>query len=1103
MLEGGGPTNSEDLGQQITGRRESPVISLAGKFPTATTVLLIDQVEAVSDLSGRGQRLKDIVLNLIDQAMRFPNVHIALVCREFDFVNDPRLKALQEQDSVHRISVQLLDWDNEVTKVLREIGVDPSLLQRSQRELLRLPLNLAVFATLDPENRNSTFESTADLFEKLISQKEQALAAGGHVFSIWHALGRMAERMSDEQTLSCPASVLDKIPRSADLLASEGLAILTRPTIAFFHETLFDHSYARSFVGGNDSIIRLLKSAEQTLFRRTQIRQILAAYRQINLAGSYLKQLREVLSTEGIRYQIREAVARWLGSLDEPTGAEARVVLSLDRGGGPVPNLVSQATVSAGWFRIFATEGVIDRWLDSDDPLRRNQALWRLRAAPDSAGDEVARILRRWWQRDPERSAELLAFFQYLDKPRNAALVQLLVDVIRSAPGVLFGSDNGHAEVGGLFILKTKQDTKASGAALKAWLETWFEQNNVGYPFEDGRINRNEFYWVRELAKGDPASFLDAVIPAYRETIARAALDPKMSSRPFNHPFARCFKGADTGADGLFALILSAFRELALTDPETTRRLLEGIDPLAHPSALHIHLEAISGNGEALHDLLPHLLLLDGLFDAGWSGAKYMPFAEAAKAAVAFFSPADREILEQRILTYHPELREAQRYARLAKEQANNQRENSKSAIRTLMFAGEAQRAVLETIGPAHLPDLSRWRLIELGHKFNGRALPQPHAITSGWIPPPIPKERAVLMSDGQWLSAMSRYSDGMDMVRVRHGGAEALAAVLTEIVKEKEERFAALLLKIPLDTNPTYPRAIIFGLSSGEPCSEGLARAIAFAHNWPGRPFGREIAYCFQHHPSVAAQTGMLDILVWYVENAPSEVDPEEDEQQVHRERLYLEALLSDRGIIVSSTHSARATAAEALGSVLWERPELVPTIVPVIESRIRLEQLRSVRVALLHAIVPLLRHAPTEAARLTESIVDRHPNDLSELLTHQGVRLIFYLFRSAPTVATPLMERMLASEDETARLIGTFHLIREGFYDECLGRRVDALVSVHGPARTIAAKLAALHLPLAEYADRARSMLVNSFNDEEERVRSEACNGSGCLDSFRGGIS
>jgi hypothetical protein len=343
-------------------------------------------------------------------------------------------------------------------------------------------------------------------------------------------------------------------------------------------------------------------------------------------------------------------------------------------------------------------------------------------------------------------------------------------------------------------------------------------------------------------------------------------------------------------------------------------------------------------------------------------------------------------------------------------------------------------------------------------------------------------------MSDEQWLSAMVRYS--------RHGygtdaawGAEALASVLTEIVKEEAERFAKLILKVPLETNPVYPRAIVHGLSLGKPSSEHLARAISFADNWPGRPFGREIAYCFQHHPSVAAEPGMLDVLVWYGDDAPSEVDPEEDKEQVQRECLDLEQLLSDHGVFVSSTRSARAIAAEALGSVLWERPELVPRIVRVIERRILLEQLRSVRIALLHAIDPLLKHAPSEAARLTELIVERDsPNDLSGLLTHQGVRLIFYLFRSAPNVAQRLMEKMLASEDERAQLVGTFHLIREGFYEEGLSQRIDSLVSVPGPARSIAAKLAALHLPLAEYADRARSILVSSFNDEDERVRSEA---------------
>ena len=132
--------------------------------------------------------------------------------------------------------------------------------------------------------------------------------------------------------------------------------------------------------------------------------------------------------------------------------------------------------------------------------------------------------------------------------------------------------------------------------------------------------------------------------------------------------------------------MLSAFRELALTDPATARWLLEDVDPLTHPSALHLHLEAISGNGEMLHDLFPRLLPLDHLFDAGWSGAKCMPLAEAANAAIAFLSPSDRETLELRILSYHPELREAERYARLATEQVQDQQKNSKLAIRALTF---------------------------------------------------------------------------------------------------------------------------------------------------------------------------------------------------------------------------------------------------------------------------------------------------------------------------------------------------------------------------------------------------------------------------------
>ena len=391
--------------------------------------------------------------------------------------------------------------------------------------------------------------------------------------------------------------------------------------MTFFHEALFDHAYARSFVAAGASVVALLKSGEQSLFRRTQVRQILAAYRELDIAGSYLRQIHDTLTADGIRYHIRDAVARWIGSLEDPTVSEARMVLALDEGIGPIPNLVFQATASVGWVRSLIAEGAIDRWLDSRDIARRNQALWRLRAVSVLAADEVADTLRKWWTRAPERSREVLSFFQYHDRTRPACFVQLLVDIIRSAPSCLFGQDQDQAELGGYFVLRTKHDTRASAAVLKAWLETWFRCNPDGYPFEDGRVNRNDFYWLRELPKGDPGSFLDAVIPTYREVIARAARCNTQDSHPRLRPFARWRLGSDYGIDGLYGLMLSSVKQIAIADPSNTRRLLEGIDPAAHPSGLQLYLVAVAANGAALHALMPRLLPLDHLFDAGWSGA--------------------------------------------------------------------------------------------------------------------------------------------------------------------------------------------------------------------------------------------------------------------------------------------------------------------------------------------------------------------------------------------------------------------------------------------------------------------------------------------------
>ena len=73
------------------------------------------------------------------------------------------------------------------------------------------------------------------------------------------------------------------------------------------------------------SVLALLKSDQQRLFRRTQVRQILARLRDQG-DPPYLDNLREVMDSPDVRYLVKDAVAAWLGSVDSPTPAEVQIV---------------------------------------------------------------------------------------------------------------------------------------------------------------------------------------------------------------------------------------------------------------------------------------------------------------------------------------------------------------------------------------------------------------------------------------------------------------------------------------------------------------------------------------------------------------------------------------------------------------------------------------------------------------------------------------------------------------------------------------------------------------------------------------------------------
>ena len=123
-------SSTKELGQ-ILGLEESPVLVLAAaaEAESIEAVLLIDQLDAVSTTSGRNSDFLDVISELASEARSLPNrvnIHIVMVCREFDWDNDHRLRRLLANDTA-RFSVMDFSKD-EVREVLIASGFKIEML---------------------------------------------------------------------------------------------------------------------------------------------------------------------------------------------------------------------------------------------------------------------------------------------------------------------------------------------------------------------------------------------------------------------------------------------------------------------------------------------------------------------------------------------------------------------------------------------------------------------------------------------------------------------------------------------------------------------------------------------------------------------------------------------------------------------------------------------------------------------------------------------------------------------------------------------------------------------------------------------------------------
>lgn len=284
-------------------------------------VLLIDQIDALSQSLSSNRQTINIYDRLIKQLEIFSGIRIIISCRTYDLKYDPILRAYNDK-KIFRLS--LLEHE-QVEHVLSDIGIKINETNSRIREFLRVPLHLNLFCKVGVNKQfddNITLQKLYDeIWEEYIISNN-----GGDSVKIVELLSNMANRMYQQQHIVVDKRLFSTYNQELHYLLHHNLLEESNINkIQFIHQTFFDYVYARTFVESGKSVCEWLKNIHQGLFIRSQVKQIFSYLRDLDII-LYIRELKEILLKQDYRFHLKLLLINDLGFYSNPQIQEKKLV---------------------------------------------------------------------------------------------------------------------------------------------------------------------------------------------------------------------------------------------------------------------------------------------------------------------------------------------------------------------------------------------------------------------------------------------------------------------------------------------------------------------------------------------------------------------------------------------------------------------------------------------------------------------------------------------------------------------------------------------------------------------------------------------------------
>ncbi|WP_329361974.1 hypothetical protein OG896_02585 [Streptomyces sp. NBC_00669] len=1049
-----GPFDSTHALGRCVGLSMSPVGALGVMADGRPCVLVVDQLDAVSMASGRIPEAFDAVADLVDEAAAHPGMRVVLACRAFDAEADHRIRRLAAPEDCRRVTVGPLS-ETQVEIAVTDMGLDLSRLDTAQRALLRSPLHLALFARITHHEEALSFRTTRQLFDAFWDAKRQDCERRRSSVRFHEAVSAVVSAMSARQRLSVPYSVLDTddLAASREILVSEHVCVRDGRKLAFFHESFFDYAFARDWLRRDESLIAFLTSGEQELFRRGQLRQVLDHLRDLD-PERFVEEAEQLLTSQEIRYHLKDLTLDVLRGLDAPTASEWGAVMRvLDTRPAFRDHLVGIIGIPA-WFRHADDEAVVESWLASADPREQSRAVRLLMLVAGSLPDRVARILEPHTGH-PQYGAWLQQIVRFAAFADSRPLFDLLLKALRT--GLL--ADGDHI----LWVSASELAGKEPAWAVELLGVVLTERPNALHLDDQGRVAAlltSDYAALRTVAAaalGAPVEFCVRLLPFLLDVISMTAA-PSPTARPVRDRHFSYRQPGDDPRDLGDALVhgaAQALRAIAGRDAVRARGLVEGLADLPYETAQWLLYQALAAAGPALAPWSASLLLQGShRFMSGY-------LANAVWSA--------REVL----LAVSGALRD-ETLVRL---------EGSLLHLR-LSPDGELspwhEFTLLTALPEGRLSERAARRLGELRRLHDNRREPdEPEGMTSGVIGPPISSEAAQHMSDDQWLRAMRRYSqDRIDWATFT-GGARELAQVLRSMTVTDPGRFARLALRMDTATHSAYGASLLLGLGEAEAYDDPEVVFAAVRHFASrGRPEqDRWLGHALRRYPDRVP----LDLVRVLLSRALGSGEAGDDEGGFGADEEDV-----TRDLLTAGINTVSGSAAEILGDLLVHDTDgsRAALVAPHLR-RLAAGSSLAVRASVAHVLHAALRHDRRAVAEAFDVLV-RAPDHL--LASPHVYRLALALMHANTGMVGPLAQRMLASPVPTVRRIGGQISALAAMDWQMPDLLAKVLAGNDAAQRQGAADVCARRLVDTGDVALAHHALVRFFHDPEAQVREAA---------------